>query len=259
MLHINCDPISALIRREYEQSDSATVMKLLKSQVGFTVDSIVQFNSHNVAYIEMGLPEVSDHCAFMELAEALNTVKEIGVFRILKPDYVLYEFSSDAYCGACFTPLKYIEVSHVFLQLNADTTSVYMANNLLKSLQYFNMSKGNVSFGGLVLNDSNSNIDEALVVDFALHTNTEIIGNIPYSLVTDHCEYISYNPVHGSELKTQSYFYKRLANSIIEIVDTSANRQPIPMQQPEIDEWIWAWEQRLFKYRSGLQMDGSGI
>ncbi len=121
-------------------------MKLLKSQVGFTVDSIVQFNSHNVAYIEMGLPEVSDHCAFMELAEALNTVKEIGVFRILKPDYVLYEFSSDAYCGACFTPLKYIEVSHVFLQLNADTTSVYMANNLLKSLQYFNMSKGNVSF-----------------------------------------------------------------------------------------------------------------
>jgi nitrogenase subunit NifH len=82
-----------------------------------------------------------------------------------------------------------------------------------------------------VLNDSNSNIDEALVVDFALHTNTEIIGNIPYSLVTDHCEYISYNPVHGSELKTQSYFYKRLANSIIEIVDTSANRQPIPMQR----------------------------
>jgi hypothetical protein len=61
-------------------------------------------------------------------------------------------------------------------------------------------------------------------------------------------------------LSNQSYFYRRLANQIVDESHTlTVKRQPNPFTRDQLRTWAREWADRLFALENGLVMDGAAI
>jgi nitrogenase iron protein NifH len=74
------------------------------------------------------------------------------------------------------------------------------------------------------------------------------------------CELYGKTVIEASPLSNQSYFYRRLANQIVDESRTlTVKRQPNPFSREPLRLWAREWADRLFALENGLVTDGAAI
>jgi nitrogenase iron protein NifH len=112
--------------------------------------------------------------------------------------------------------------------------------------------------GGLIPNSINSSFEESFIADFASQTRTRTLGRIPRSLMVRQCELYGKTVIEASPLSNQSYFYRRLANQIVDEVNSPASAS-VPLRPEELRAWAREWGDRLHALENGLVTDGAAI
>ena len=153
-----------------------------------------------------------------------------------------------------------VDLHRIFAVTTADFMSLTQVNSILLELAQFADNRVPVPFGGLLPNGISSSFEESFIADFAKNTATHILGRVPRSLMVRQCELYGKTVIEASPLSNQSYFYRRLANQIVDESHTlSVKRQPKPFSPEQLRTWALEWADRLFALENGLVTDGAAI
>ena len=153
-----------------------------------------------------------------------------------------------------------IDLHRIFVVTTADYMSLTSVNSMLVQLERLADNRVPVPFGGLLPNGIASSFEESFISDFALQTHTHTLGRIPRSLMVRQCELYGKTVIEASPLSNQSYFYRRLANQVVdESRAHTITRQPHPFSREQLRTWAREWADRLFAMENGLVTDGAAI
>ena len=257
VLQMGCDPKGDSCSLLNNGVPIPTVFDLLREQGEISVDSVITKGFKGITCVELGDPFYSGGCGSAEVARALEHLERIALFEAVAPDFVLYDISSDSSCSSFYTQILQLGVSRAFVVTTADFMSLHAANAIFRMLYRYGESNVPVKVGGLIPNSISSSFEESFITDFAAQTRTRTLGRIPRSLMVRQCELYGKTVVEASPLSNQSYFYRRLANQIVdEVHHASAS---VPLLPEELRSWAREWGDRLYALENGLVTDGAAI
>jgi len=220
-----------------------------------TFDSVVSRGFKDTYCIELGGPQGASGTV-----QALDLLLKHELISSLCPDYVLYDISGDPTCGVIHALSEKIELHRIFAVTSADFMSLTAVNSLIEKLERFADNHVPIPFGGLLPNGIASSFEESFISDFARHAGTHTLGRIPRSQMVRQCELYGKTVIEASPLSNQSYFYRRLANQIVDESHTlTIKQQPRPFSQEQLRSWAREWADRLFAMENGLVSDGAAI
>jgi len=223
-----------------------------------TFDSVVTRGFKDTYCIELGSSQSEQ--GLSGTAQALDLLLKHDLISSLCPDYVLYDISGDQAFGVIQALRERIDLHRIFAVTTADFMSLTAVNSILVQLERFADDRVPIPFGGLVPNGIASSFEESFIADFAKHTGTHTLGRIPRSLMVRQCELYGKTVIEASPLSNQSYFYRRLANQIVdESCALTVKRQPDPFSREQLRSWAREWADRLFALENGLVTDGAAI
>ena len=224
-----------------------------------TFDSVVSRGFKDTYCIELGSPQGGGKGA-SGTAQGLDLLLKHDLISSLFPDFVLYDLSGDQSCGVMHALYEKIDLHRIFAVTTADFMSLSTVNSIMVQLERFADNHVPVPFGGLLPNSIASAFEESFISDFAKHTGTNTLGRIPRSLMVRQCELYGKSVIEASPLSNQSYFYRRLANQIVDESNTlTVKQQPRPLSQEQLRSWAREWADRLFAMENGLVTDGAAI
>jgi nitrogenase iron protein NifH len=258
VLQVGCDPKGDSCSLLNNGVPIPTVFDLLRKQGEISVDTIVHKGFKGIACVELGDPFDSGTCGSAEIALAIEQLKRIDLFEAVAPDFVLYDISGDSGCSSFSTPIQQLGVSRVFVVTTADFMSLHAANAIFRMLDRYGESNVPVPVGGLIPNSIASSFEESFIADFAAQTRTRTLGRIPRSLMVRQCELYGKTVIEASPLSNQSYFYRRLANQIVDEAHSPVNAS-VPLRPEELRAWAREWGDRLYALDNGLVTDGAAI
>jgi len=223
-----------------------------------TFDNVVTRGFKDIYCIELGSPQGAQGANWTE--QGLDLLLKHDLIASLHPDYVFYDLSGEQSSRVLHALCEKIDLQRVFAVTTADFMSLTAVNTLLLQLERFGDNHVQVPFGGLLPNGIASTFEESFISDFALHTRTHTLGRVPRSLIVRQCELYGKTVIEASPLSNQSYFYRRLANQIVDESHTSSVKQPPqPFTQQLLRSWAREWADRLFALENGLVTDGAAI
>jgi nitrogenase iron protein NifH len=224
-------------------------------QGAITFDTVVSRGFKGTYCIELGGPQGASGTL-----QALDLLLQHDLISSLCPDFVFYDISGDQAGGLLHALQEKIDLHRIFAVTTADYMSLTSVNSMLVQLERLADNRVPVPFGGLLPNGIASSFEESFISDFALQTHTHTLGRIPRSLMVRQCELYGKTVIEASPLSNQSYFYRRLANQIVdESQKPTINRQPRPFSQEQLRSWAREWADRLFALENGLVSDGAAI
>ena len=157
-------------------------------------------------------------------------------------------------------PIRRHALDGLFVVTSADYMSLHAANSLFTLMEWHGDSQVSIPLGGLILNNISSSFEESFISDFAAHTHARTFGRIPRSLMVRQCELYGKTIIEAAPLSNQAYFYRRLANQIVDAVQGGRHgAPPRPMQPVQLRSWAREWGDRLFALENGLVADGAAI
>ena len=223
-----------------------------------TFDSVVSRGFKDTYCIELGSPQVEQGASGM--AQAFDLLLKHDLISSLCPDFVLYDISGDQTFAVLQALSEKIDLHRIFAVTTADFMSLTAVNSIMIQLERSGDSQVPVPFGGLIPNGIASSFEESFISDFARHTGTHMLGRIPRSLMVRQCELYGKTVIEASPLSNQSYFYRRLANQIVdESIKLTATQQPKPFSREQLRSWAREWADRLYALENGLVADGAAI
>jgi nitrogenase iron protein NifH len=224
-----------------------------------TFDSVVSRGFKDTYSIELGNPQCEQGCGSRP-GRALDLLLKHDLISPLCPDFVLYDISGDPACGVLHALCERIDLHRIFAVTTADFMSLTAVNSIMAQLERLADNHVPVPFGGLLPNGITSSFEESFIADFARHTRSHTLGRIPRSLMVRQCELYGKTVIEAAPLSNQSYFYRRLANQIVDESHTlTVKRQPNPFSRDQLRTWAREWADRLFALENGLVMDGAAI
>ena len=223
-----------------------------------TFDSVVTRGFKDIYCIELGNTSVEQGAS--GTAQALDLLLEHDLISSLSPDFVLYDISGDQTSRVLRELSKKVGLNRIFAVTTADFNSLLFVNSSITALQYGDNTYVPVPFGGLIPNGIASSFEESIIADFARHTVTHTLGKIPRSLMVRQSELYRKTVIEASPQSNQSYFYRRLANHIVdESRSLTIKQQPDPMANEDLISWAHDWADRLYALENGLVGDGAAI
>jgi nitrogenase iron protein NifH len=235
-----------------------TVWEQYEKYGSITFDSVVSRGFKDTYCIELGSSQPEQ--GLSGTAQALNLLLEHDLISSLSPDYVLYDISGDQAFGVIQALREKIDLQRIFAVTTADFMSLTAVNSIMVQLERLADKHVPVPFGGLLPNGIASSFEESFIADFARHTRTHTLGRIPRSLMVRQCELYGKTVIEAAPLSNQSYFYRRLANQIVDESHTlTVKQQPNPFTRDQLRTWAREWADRLFALENGLVMDGAAI
>lgn len=234
-----------------------SILDQIRNQAAITRESVVHTGFKGIGCVELGGPSRTP----AEVSQSLKELKRIQVFEQINPDYVLYDISGDSSCAALHTVIRQVEITRLFVATNADFKALQAANDAFGFLEQYNgESSVPILMGGLILNSIASSFEEAFANDFAYHTNARTIGKVPRSLVVRQCELYGQTVIESRPQSNQSYYYRRLANQIVDATGTIySGNLPQPMSAERLRAWSLEWADRIYALENGLVTDGAAI
>jgi nitrogenase iron protein NifH len=258
VLQVGCDPKGNSCSLLNNGLPIPTVFDLLREQGEISLDSVAHRGFKGIACVELGDSYDSGGCGSVEIARALEHLKRIDLFEAVAPDFVLYDISGDSSCSSFHAPIQQLGISRVFVVTSADFMSLHAANAVFRMLERYGESNVPVPVGGLIPNSIASSFEESFIADFASQTRTRTLGRIPRSLMVRQCELYGKTVIEASPLSNQSYFYRRLANQIVDEAHFQASVS-IPLRPEELRAWAREWGDRIYALENGLVTDGAAI
>ena len=237
------------------------VLDHIRNHIPISVESVVHTGFKGIKCVELGDPAYSGACSSAEVSKAIKELKKIDVFTHTNPDYVFYDITDGSSCAALHAVIKEVDVNRLFVVTNSDFKSLQAANDAFSFLGHYNDGKNEpVLMGGLILNSITSSFEEAFVNSFAYHTNARTIGKVPRSLVVRQCELYGQTVIELQPKSHQSYYYRRLANQIVDATGTIySGNLPQPMSPERLRAWSLEWANRIYALENGLVTDGASI
>ncbi|GFE56755.1 nitrogenase iron protein [Geobacter sp. AOG1] len=259
IMQVGCDPRADSCNTLSDGRPIPTVFDRLRKQQDISTETVVHRGFKGVSCMELGDPSGVGLCASEEIARAFRVIESAGIFEAISPDFVFYDISGESSCAGFHTAIRLLDVRRVFVVTSADFMSLRAANGI------FSLLTGSVGIpalpvGGLIPNGIGSSFEESFIQDFAHHTGTHTLTHIPCSLMVRQCELYGKTVIEAAPLSNQSYFYRRLANQIVDESRTSTvNGQPHPLTPDQLGTWARGWGDQLHALEHGLVTDGAAI
>lgn len=260
VMQVGCDPRGYSCATLNNGVPVPAVFDLLRVQGEISVDAVAQRGFKGITCVELGDPSPSGGCASAEIVAVLARLERIGLYEAVTPDFVLFDISDEGSCSGFHALLRQLDVQRMFVVTSADFMSLHAANTIFRVLERYGDANVPVPVGGLIPNAIGNSFEESFVNDFALHTHTRTLGRIPRSLMVRQCELYGKTVIEASPLSNQSYFYRRLANQILdELRSLPFESRPLAMPPEELHQWARLWGDRLFALENGLVSEGAAI
>lgn len=222
-------------------------------------DSVVSRGFKDTYCIELGSPKGGEQGVTVTV-QGIDLLLKHDLISSLFPDFVLYDLSGNQSCGVMNALSEKIDLHRVFAVTTADFMSLTTVNSIMVQLERFAENRVQIPFGGLLPNGIASAFEESFILDFAQHTHTHTLGRIPRSQMVRQCELYGKTVIEAAPLSNQSYFYRRLANQIVdESNKLTVKQRPRPLSQEQLRSWAREWGDRLFAMENGLVTDGAAI
>jgi nitrogenase iron protein NifH len=258
VLQVGCDPKGDSCRLLNNGVPIPAVFDLLRDQGEIGLDSVVHKGFKGITCVELGDPFAAGVCGSAEISRALDHLQGIGLFTAVAPDFVLYDISGDSNCASFYAPIQQIGVQRVFVVTTADFMSLHAANAIFRMLDRYAEAHVPIPVGGLIPNGISNSFEESFIADFARQTGTRTLARVPRSLMVRQCELYGKTVIEASPLSNQSYFYRRLANQIVDGARSpGGSASPLPPEQ--LREWAREWGDRIYAMENGLVTDGAAI
>lgn len=238
-----------------------TVCDLLRKKGHITADEAVHYGFKGIATLEIGTPgNESGRSAVGEIRRIFDVLEQARIFEIVHADFILYDISGETCFEAYYKLLETLVASRIFIVTTADFMSLRAANDIFGTLSQFGDAQVPIPFGGLIPNGISSSFEDSFIADFAYNTSVRVLGRVPRSLMVRQCELYGKTVIEASPLANQSYFYRRLANQIVDVSGALPEKMPPKaMTSDQMREWARAWADRLFALENGLVTDGAAI
>jgi nitrogenase iron protein NifH len=239
----------------------AGVSDQLRQQSTITTATVVHTGFKGIGCVELGGAVSQGTRSTVEVSHALTELKRLQIFNLIAPDYVIYDVAGGNSCAVLQAVMEQGEITRLFVVTTADHKALQAANDAFAFLEVFNGDKDiPIPMGGLILNSISSSFEEAFVNDFAYHTNARTIGKVPRSLVVRQAELYGQTVIESKPLSNQSYYYRRLANQIVDAAGTLySGNLPQPMSTARLRSWSLEWADRIYALENGLVTDGESI
>lgn len=256
ILLMGCDPkgdSSALLNNGLPFPD---VLGQIRTRREITLDSAIHNGFKGIKCVELGNPFQAGTCASLEIARAFEELHRIKLFEKTAADYVIYDVTGDSSCTDLLGPICQGGLDSLFVVTSADFMSLHAANSIFSLME----RHGDSPMGGLIPNNITSSFEESFIGDFAKHTKSKTFGRIPRSLMVRQCELYGKTIIEAAPLSNQAYFYRRLANQLVDAVQGRQGRAlPQPMQPEQLRSWARKWGDRIYALENGLVTDGAAI
>ena len=237
------------------------VSDLLRENGHVSAANAVYSGFRNISMMEIGESENGSGYSTDEgIRRIFEVIEQEQIIDSINADYVLYDISGESSFAVYHEILGRNGANPVFIVTTADFMSLKKANCIFESLERFGESGITLSFGGLIPNCINNTFEDYFIADFAGNTLTNVLGRIPRSLVVRQCELYGKTVIEASPLSNQSYFYRKLANQIVDIsLAPPLKKQPKPMPSDKMQTWAHEWADRLYALENGLVAGGEAI
>lgn len=260
VLLMGCDPkgdSSALLNNGQPFPD---VLGQIRTRKSITLDSAVYKGFKGIKCIELGNPFQAGTCASLEIARAFEELQRIRLFEETAADFVIYDVTGDNSCTELLGPIRQSGLDRLFVVTSADFMSLHAANSIFNLMERLDNSQTPLPLGGLIPNNITSSFEDSFISDFATHTKSKTFGRIPRSLMVRQCELFGKTIIEAAPLSNQAYFYRRLANQLVDAVQQRRG-SPLPraMQPEQLRSWAREWGERIFALENGLVSDGAAI
>jgi len=260
ILLMGCDPkgdASALLNRGIVLPD---VLGLIRSGREISLESVVHTRFKGIKCVELGNPFQTGTCASVEINRAFEELYRIRLFENVAADYVIYDVVGDSSCTEFVGSIQRYGLDKLFVVTSADYMSLHAVNSILNLMERNDGSRTPFPLGGLIPNNISSSFEESFINDFATHTQTKKFSRVPRSLMVRQCELYGKTIIEAAPLSNQAYFYRRLANQLVDAVQSSKPSPfPRPMQPEQMRNWAREWADRIYALENGLVTDGAAI
>lgn len=194
VMMIGCDPKHDCTRNLRGDVEIPTILDTLRKagvdRYGFKdlieglklvrIQDVIYKGYRGIYCAECGGPKPGVGCAGRGIIVAVESLKRMKAFEVLKPDVVIYDVLGDVVCGGFAMPLRMGLAEDVYIVTSADYLSLYAANNICKGIEAF-ADRGGSLLGGIIYNVRGIFDAEDVVRNFAFKIGSQIIGKIPHS------------------------------------------------------------------------------
>jgi nitrogenase iron protein NifH len=260
ILLVGCDPkgdSSSLLNNGLPLPD---VLGLIRAKKDISLNSVVHTRFKGINCVELGNPFLAGTCASVEISRAFEELHRIKLFEKVAADIVIYDVTGDSSCTELLGPIRQGGLDKLFVVTSADFMSLHAANSIFTLMERYGDSHVPIPLGGLIPNNITSSFEESFISDFANHTHAKLFSKITRSLMVRQCELYGKTIIEAAPLSNQAYFYRRLANQIVDAVQSShLDAAPQSMQPEQMRNWAREWGDRIYALENGLVTDGAAI
>lgn len=232
-----------------------TVCDQMRKSGGIPSANVIHKGFKGIDCVELG-----DSGTPIAMQRVFDRVEQAKIFEAIQPDYTLYDISGEHSSAVYLEQIHQRGSSQLFVVTTADFMSLRAANTIYATLEQPGASRAAIPFAGLIANGICNSLEESFINDFAQHTHTRALGMIPRSIMVRQCELYGKTVIEAAPLSNQSYYYRRLANRIVDrSIMEKNNVQPQAMNADGLRSWAREWGDRLFAMENGLVTDGAAI
>jgi chlorophyllide a reductase subunit X len=227
VLLIGCDPKSDTTSLLFGGRACPTIIETSskKKLAGEAVKiGDVCFKRNGVYAMELGGPEVGRGCGGRGIIHGFELLEKLGLHE-WGFDYMLLDFLGDVVCGGFGLPIARDMCQKVIVVASNDLQSLYVANNVCSTVEYFRKLGGNVGVAGMVINRDDGTGEAAA---FAEHVGIPVSSTIPNN--EDIRRKSASYEIIGRPGSTWAPMFEELAEN----VGTSLPVRPKPMTQDEL-------------------------
>ncbi len=258
VLHVGCTPAGENRGFLNNGRIPATVCDRIRDGGELTVESVVGRGFGGLFSLELGSPLVGAGSA-EELERAFQELEQAGLMAALAPELVLYDLSGEYGRTLLRSVRRHLPLVTAFVVTTADFGALVGVNNLVTLLTDTH-PEASLLLGGVIPNHVGNTFDEAFIRDFARSTSLHPLTGIPTSLLVRQSELYAKSIFEVAPHSTQSYFYRRLANQIVDVAgEASGRKSAVALTTRELREWSKMWGERLHALENGLVTDGAAI
>ena len=200
-------------------------------------------------------------CSRDEIRTIVRTLKSSRILDQSNVDYILFDISGDSSASLLGSIIREVTLDTLLAVTTAELKALYAVNTVFTLLESYRHDSGtSLPFGGVILNNIGSSFEEEFAADFAYHTKARVIGKIPRSTIVRQAELFGKTVVESLSKSNQSYYYRRLANHIVDITRVAASdHSPQAMPVECLTAWCREWADRTYALENGLVSDGAAI
>lgn len=258
---VGCDPDGASCSLLHDGAALPVLQDQIRGRETIAAATAVHAGYKGITCVELGSSPFTGLRSPGDLQRGVQELKRLQLFEQLKPDYVLYDIPGDSACSALQAVVAEVDIVRLFVVATADYKALQSANDAFALLELLNGERAEpILMGGVIPNGITSSFEESFVSDFAFHANARTIGKVPRSLVVRQCELYGKTVIESRPLSNQSYYYRRLANQIVDASGAIySGNLPQPMSAERLRNWSREWADRIHALENGLVTDGAAI